>query len=328
MHVVTFDEPGGPEVLRVTEVDTADPGPDEVRIRIEYLGVNRPDALFRAELYPVLPTFPRSRLGIEAVGVVEALGAEVTGLAPGDRVVAGPIAQQSRHGVYGDVAVVPAAEVVPAFDAVSAETTAAVWMAYFTAFGGLVETGGLRAGDHVVVTAATGGVGLAALDVANHAGAVSIATTRSVGKRDRLLAAGAAHVVVTSEEDLETEVRRITGGRGADLVFDSVGGSRFPATAAAAADKGAVVTYGWYGAEPAVLPARWPVKILGHNGFTYSTDPAALSRIRGHLARGLAEGAFRPRIDRIFDGLDQVADAHRYIDSGRQVGKVLIRVGE
>ncbi|MCX2731543.1 alcohol dehydrogenase catalytic domain-containing protein [Saccharopolyspora sp. NFXS83] len=145
MHVVTFDEPGGPEVLRVTEVDTADPGPDEVRIRIEYLGVNRPDALFRAELYPDRPTFPRSRLGIEAVGVVEALGGEVTGLAPGDRVVAGPIAQQSRHGVYGDVAVVPAAEVVPAFDVVSAETTAAVWMAYFTAFGGLVETGGLLA---------------------------------------------------------------------------------------------------------------------------------------------------------------------------------------
>ncbi|MBB4686338.1 zinc-dependent alcohol dehydrogenase family protein [Amycolatopsis jiangsuensis] len=327
MRVITFDQPGGPEVLHVTETDPAEPGPGEVRLRVEYLGINRPDALFRAGLYPVRPTLPWSRLGIEAVGVVDAIGAGVTGFAPGDRVVAGPIAQQSRHGVYGELAIVPAAEVVPAFDGVSAETTAAVWMAYFTAFGGLVETGGLRAGDHVVVTAATGGVGLAALDVANQAGAVAIAVTRSAGKRDRLLAAGAAHVVVTSDEDLEAEVRKVTGGRGAEVVFDSVGGPRFPDTAAAAADNGTVVAYGWYGAEPAALPTRWPVKILGHNGFAYSTDPAALSRIREHLARGLAAGAFRPRIDRVFEGLDQVTDAHRYLDSGHQVGKVLIKLG-
>jgi NADPH:quinone reductase-like Zn-dependent oxidoreductase len=129
-----------------------------VRLDIEYIGVNRPDMHFRAGIYPIKPTLPGSRLGMEAVGVVAAVGSQVTGHSVGDRVIAGPIAGQSEHGVYGDVAIVPAAEIIPAFDMLDPAHNTAAWIAYATAYNGLIPSGGLRSGQHVLITAASSNV--------------------------------------------------------------------------------------------------------------------------------------------------------------------------
>ncbi|WP_413105702.1 zinc-dependent alcohol dehydrogenase family protein [Streptomyces sp. Inha503] len=324
-RIVTIDQVGGPDVLEVREVEPPEPGIGEVRIRVQYIGVNRPDLLFRAGHYPVKPTLPGSRLGIEAAGVIESVGPEVTGFAVGDRVVAGPIVDQSSHGVYGDFAIVPAVETVLAFDDVDARLTVASWIPYLTAYSGMASSGGLKAGDHVLITAASSSVGLAAIDVANHLGAVPLASTSSEAKAGRLLAAGARHVIV-GRDGLADTVRSMTGGRGADLVFDATGGRDFPATAAAASDAGTVVRYGWFDDQPAILPTRWPMKIIGHINFTTTQDPARLTQVRNLIAAGLRSGAFTPHIDKEFTGLGQVAAAHAHAASGGQFGKILVAV--
>ena len=325
-EAITFDTVGGPEILRVRPWHPAEPKPHEVRLDIEYIGVNRPDLHFRSGIYPIKPTLPGSRLGIEAVGVIAAVGSEVTGHSVGDRVIAGPIAAQSEHGVYGDVAIVPAAEIIPAFDMLDPAHNAAAWIAYATAYSGLVHSGGLRSGQHVLITAASSNVGLAALQVANHVGAIPIAATRSMDKAQRLLDAGAKHVVVGTPGEISPTVRDLTGGRGVDLVFDAVGGPGFPDTAAAAADDGTVVIYGFFDDQPALLPQRWPMKIVGHIDFTMTRNPYRLASVRSFLGDGLASGALVPTIDRIFDGLHDVVEAHQHAASGRPFGKVLIGV--
>ncbi|GAA2338837.1 zinc-dependent alcohol dehydrogenase family protein [Streptomyces kunmingensis] len=322
-HAVVFDAVGGPEVLKVADVDVPEPGTGEVRVRVLCIGVNRPDLLFRAGLYPVKPTLPQSRLGIEALAVIESRGPGVTGLNVGDRVLVGPVVQQSEHGVYGEHVVVPAAQTVLAFEGADDLVTTASWMAYFTAYAGLVTSGGLQAGDPVLITAASSAVGLAAIDVARHLGAVPIAATRSSAKEEALRDAGARHVVV-GRDQLGDRVRAVTDGRGAALVFDATGGPEFPSTADAVAEDGTIVVYGWYDERPAVLPTRWPMNIVGHTNFTTTQDPARLAQARNFVAAGVRSGAFVPRIDRVFHGLDQAAAAHRYAAEGGQFGKVLI----
>ncbi|MFC9030831.1 zinc-dependent alcohol dehydrogenase family protein [Streptomyces arboris] len=324
-RAVIMETLGGPEVLQVREVEVPPPAAGEVLVRVSHIGVNRPDLLFRVGLYPVMPTLPGSRLGVEASGVVEAVGPGVVDVAVGDQVVVGPVSQQSKHGVYGEHVVVPASEVVSAFEGVDARTSAASWMPYLTAYTGMVNSGGLKQGDHVVITAASSAAGLAAIDIARRLGAIPIAVTRSSDKAQRLQDAGAPHVIV-GRDDLAGKVRALTGGRGADLVFDATGGPGFPATAEAAADDGRVVIYGWYDDRPATLPTRWPMRIIGHINFTTTQDPVRLGQARDFIASGVRSGIFAPRIDRVFHGLEEAAEAHRYADGGQQFGKILINL--
>jgi NADPH:quinone reductase-like Zn-dependent oxidoreductase len=324
MHAITFDTLGEPDVLRVHDVATAAPGTGELRIKVEFIAVNRPDILFRTGLYPIQPTLPGSRIGVEAVGTVDAVGPAVSAFSVGDRVIAGPISAQSTHGVYGDLAIVPAAEVIPAFDALDSAHNAAAWMAYVTAYGGMVHSGGLSAGDHVLITAASSNVGLAALQIANSLGAIPIATTRSKAKREQLLDAGAKHVIVTDDEDIAETTWQLTGGRGAELVFDATTGPTLPRTAAAAALDGTVVVYGWFDSQISLLPMRWPMKLIGHVDFTTTTDPEKAVEVYAFLRDGFTSGALIPRIDRTFQGLGEIVEAHHYVESGKGFGKVLV----
>ncbi|MDX3854337.1 zinc-dependent alcohol dehydrogenase family protein [Streptomyces sp. AK02-01A] len=324
---VLFHELGGPDVLKVEEIPLGAPGPDEVRVRVDALGLNKADTFFRAGTYFYQPTLPGSRNGYEAAGVVEAIGTDVTGFVLGDPVVSVGNFELSRYGVYGDRVILPATSVIHRPDSVDAVTGAAVFLTYCTAYGALIEIGKVRPGDHVLITGGSSGVGLAAIEVANRIGAIPVVTTRTAVKKERLLDAGAAHVVVTDEEDTVKEVRAFTGGQGAEFIFDAVGGPGLPRLSEALAHAGTVIIYGWLDQRPAHLPVNWPLTVTGYNNFDITGTADGRRRAAHYINTGLASGAFKPVVDRVFDGLEALPDAHRHMDSNTHLGKIVVTVG-
>ncbi|MFC7549866.1 zinc-dependent alcohol dehydrogenase family protein [Plantactinospora sp. GCM10030261] len=328
-RVVRFHELGGPEVLRVEEATVGEPGPGEVRVRIEAIGLNRAEAMFRGGYYiePVR-AFPTS-LGTEAAGVLEAVGDGVTDLRAGDPVSVVPAFSQNDYGVYAERAIVPAAAVLPRPDWVDAVTGAAVWMPYVTAYGALLDMGGLRPGDTVLLTAASSSVGLAAIQIANRIGATPIATTRTTTKRDLLLKAGAADVIVTDEEDVVDRVHAATGGRGAEFVFDAVAGPGTARLSSAVAPGGTLCLYGALGGGdtpfPLVDAMRRGLNLRGYTLYEITTDPDRLRRAAAFVTSGLRGGALAPVVDRVFD-LSDIVEAHRYLESNAQFGKIVVTV--
>ncbi|WP_026416116.1 zinc-dependent alcohol dehydrogenase family protein [Actinomadura oligospora] len=328
-RTVLFHELGGPEVMRIEDVEVGDPGPGEVRIRVDAFGLNRAEALFRSGRYiePV-KQFP-AKLGYEAAGVVEAVGEGVDGIAVGDSVSTMPAFSQNDYGVYGEQAIVPAHAVLARPDSVSAVDGAAVWMPYVTAYGGLVEVGGMRPGDTVVLNAASSSVALAALQVAERTGATAIALTRGEGKKDALLKLGAEHVIVTDTEDMVERVRELTGGRGAEFVFDAVAGPGVLDLMKVVAPDGMMIEYGMLSGQPTPFPGfdlgMPPVSMRTFTMRETSHDPERMRRAVAYVNSGLRSGAFRPVVDRTFE-LGDIVEAHRYMAANNQVGKIVVTV--
>ncbi len=165
-RIVYFHKIGGPEVLQIEDKVVPPPGPGEIRIKVKALGLNRAESMFRSGNYLSQAHLP-SRLGYEASGVVEALGSGVTGFALGDMVSVMPGIDQGEHGVYGEIATVPAQYVVKHPPSLSFEEAAAAWMQYLTAYGALVDIAAIKQGDYVVIPAASSSVGLAAIQICN-----------------------------------------------------------------------------------------------------------------------------------------------------------------
>lgn len=325
---VRFHELGGPEVLRLEDVPVGEPGAGELLIRVDAIGLNRAEVLFRSGQY-IEPARLPARLGIEAAGIVEAVGADVTGFAIGQQVSVVPAFSMNDYGVYAERAVVPARAVLRRPDGLDAVAGAAVWMPYMTAYGALVEVGGMRAGDAVVLTAASSSVGLAAIQVARSVGAVPVATTRTRGKREALLKAGAAEVIVTAEDDVVGRVLELTAGRGAEFVFDAVAGPGVVDLARVVAPGGTLFLYGALSAEPTPYPG-FDLGMPALNMRTYTLpettrDPERLRRAEAFVTAGLSTGVFAPVVDRVF-ALEEIAEAHRYMEAGSQVGKIVVTV--
>jgi NADPH:quinone reductase-like Zn-dependent oxidoreductase len=205
---------------------------------------------------------------------------------------------------------------------------ASIWMQYFTALA-IIEAGHATVGDYVIIRAASSSVGLAAIQLANWAGAVSIAATRRSSKAAALKAQGAQHVIATEETDLVAEVMRITGGKGARLVFDPVGGPEVYKLAEAMAEEGILFIYGGLSGEPTVFP-HWPAafKSLSVRGWVASfiwNKPQRYARAHQLLLQGLASGHLKPVIAKTFP-LAQIAEAYRYLESNQQLGKLVVTV--
>lgn len=328
-RTVLFHEYGGPEVLRVEDADPGEPGPGEVLVRIDAVGLNRAEALFRAGHYiePVR-NFPAG-LGAEAAGVVESLGPGVEGLAPGQPVSVVPAFSQNDHAVYAERAVVPAAAVLPRPEGLGAVEGAAVWMPYLTAYGAMVQVGGLRPGDTVLVNAASSSVGLAALHVAERIGARAIALTRGPAKKDALLREGAAEVVVTSTDDVPEAVRAATGGHGVDVVLDAVAGPGVRELLGLVAPDGTHIVYGGLSGQPTPYPGLElgmpAVALRTFLVFETTHHPERLRRAAAFISAGLRAGAFRAVVDRTFE-LGDVVAAHRHLDADDRVGKTVLTV--
>ncbi|SDP73990.1 NADPH:quinone reductase [Streptomyces sp. cf386] len=330
-RTVLFHETGGPEVLTIENVPVPEPGPGQVTVRVEAFGLNRAEALFRAGTYYYQPALPASRLGYEASGVVEAIGDGVTALAVGDPVLTGPGIEMSAQGVYAERVVLPETAVLRRPASVDAVTGAAAWLTYTTAYGALLETAGLKPGDHVLITGASSGVGTAAIQVARRIGAIPLATTRTEAKRQLLLDGGAAEVIVSGEtsdgmQTVAKETRRLTDGRGAQVVFDAIGGPAFQHLGDALAEGGTLVVYGWLDPRPAEIPRTWPFTIHTYANLSLTTTPDGRRRSTAFLNAGLTDGGFRPVIAEVFEGLDTIREAHRLMESNMHTGKIVVRL--
>ncbi len=325
--VVRFHAHGGPEQLRIEELPPRDPGASEVRIRVEAIGLNRAEAMFRAGAY-LPPLQLPSLIGYEAVGIVEALGSGVQGVSPGDRVCVLPNFRIGEYGLYAEQAVVPARSLIAPPPGLTVIEAASIWMQYFTALA-IYEVGHASPGDAVLIRAASSSVGLAAIQLANWAGADSIAATRTGAKTAALKAQGAKHVIATQEADLIAEVKRITAGRGARIVFDPVGGPEVDTLAQAAAEEGVIIIYGGLSGQATPYP-HWPAALKGLclRGWVASqiwNKPERFARYRDLILHGLAEGRLQPVIAKTFP-LAEIVAAHRYLESNQQVGKIVVTV--
>ena len=325
--VVRVHEHGGPEVLRTEELDVGAPGAGEVRLRIEAIGLNRSEAVFRAGQYPVKPRLP-TLMGYEAAGVIEALGGGVQDFKIGERVCVLPTFRLGEYGVYAEQAVVPARSVLAMPPGLGAVEAASIWMQYLTALA-IIEVAHATVGDYVIIRAASSSVGLAAIQLANWAGATPIAATRHSSKSRALLDHGARHVIATEESDLVAEVMKITAGRGARIVFDPVGGAYVDTLAQAMAVDGVLFIYGGLSGQPTMHP-HWPaaMKNLSIRGWVASTiwnHPERFARAKQLILRGLREGQLKPVIARTFP-LAEIVAAHRYLESNQQMGKIVMTV--
>ena len=323
--VVRIHEQGAPEVMRLEELDVAAPGAGEMRVQIEAIGLNRSEAAFRAGQYPVKPKFP-TLMGYEACGVIEALGAGIQDFKPGDRICVLPTFRLGEYGVYAEAAIVPARSVVHAPPRLSSIEAASIWMQYFTALA-ILEVTHATVGDYVIIRAASSSVGLAAIQLANWAGATPIAATRRSDKRQALLDHGAKHVIATEESDLVAEVMKITDGKGARIVFDPEGGPYVQTLAEAMAVDGTLFIYGGLSGQPTMHP-HWPAafKNLSIRGWVASTiwnHPERFARNKALILRGLAEGHLKPVVAKVFK-LDQIVEAHRFLESNQQLGTIVV----
>ncbi|GLR90547.1 zinc-dependent alcohol dehydrogenase family protein [Bradyrhizobium iriomotense] len=325
-RIVRFHEFGDADVLKIEDVELPAPAADEVQISVRAIGLNRAEVMFRRNAYVKQAQFP-SRLGYEAAGIVRAIGSAVKSFAVGDAVSVIPTEDMARWGTYGELANIPERHVVKHPRNLSFEQAAASWMKYVTAWGALIEQAKLAAGDFVIVTAASSSVGIAAFQVAHSVGAKVIATTRTTAKRQALLDAGADHVIATAEEDLVARVMEITGGQGARVVFDSIGGPAIEQLANAMANRGILLEYGALSPDTGPFPQFAVLaKSLTLKGYLYNEvigDDTALDRAKAFISDGLESGRLNPLISRTFP-FDQIQDATRFLESNEQIGKIVV----
>ena len=321
---------GAPDVLELVEAEIPSPKPHEALVRVTSIGMNRSDVDCRRGIYPVKPRLP-SGIGWEAGGIVVQADENSTFKA-GDRVSSLPCSKFVDVADYGrtaDYFVANAEWLTKTPDSVSDCNAGAIWINYLTAYGALVDVGKLERGETIVISAASGATGIAAMQIAKLTGARIIATTRSDDKCDRLLAAGADHVVNTLAEDYIGRVLALTGGRGADFIFDPITGPFVARHLEAARRNGRVLIYGvltypdFASFDPDVLIN----KHITLRGYTvddpYLTDRPALTKAVRVISDHLDEGGLRPVICRRFP-LERVVEAHEYSESARQFGKILI----
>jgi NADPH2:quinone reductase len=311
-------------VLRLEDVPVRDPGPGEIRVTLRAASVNFPDILMIQGKYQFKPPLPFSP-GMEGAGVVNAVGAGVTTVREGDAVVTG-----ARFGTFAEQIVVPAEAVRPKPERLSFEEAAAYPAAYLTAYVALVRRGGLQAGDTLLVHGASGGVGLAALDLSKVLGATVIATTGRPEKMDALRAAGADHVLPAP--GFREAVKDLTGGRGADVIYDPVGGDVFDESVRCIAFDGRLLVVGFTsGRIPSVsvnMPLIKGFSVVGVRAGEYGRVFPDRGRENVAAVDALAaEGRIRPRVDSVHPLGDAVAAMRRLLNR-QVVGKVVLTTAQ
>lgn len=321
MKAIRVHAHGGPDVLVLSDVPDPAPGAGEALIAIEAIGVNFIETYFRTGAYrpASLPFTP----GGEAAGVVLAVGDGVTAVAPGDRVVS-----WSVPGAYAERAAVPAERLVTIPDGVSTRQAAAAMLQGMTAHYLACATYPLKPGDTCLVHAAAGGVGLLLCQIAKKRGARVIGTVSTPAKAALARAAGADEVIPYTETDFVAETRRLTGGAGVNVVYDSVGRTTFEKGFDALARRGMMVLFGQ--SSGAVTP--FDPQVLNQKGSLYVTRPTLgaycatreeLLERSGDVLSWIADGSLSVRIDREVP-LARAADAHRALEGRETTGKVLL----
>ncbi|SAL00537.1 alcohol dehydrogenase [Caballeronia fortuita] len=327
-RIITFARHGGPDVFEYTEAGDLAPAANEVRIRVKAIGLNRAESMWRRGAY-VEPAKLPARAGYEASGIVDAIGANVTHVAVGDAVSTVPSFSMNDYGMYGERVLAPAHAVVKSPAWLSHEDAVAIWNVFVTPYAAFTEDARLKQGDVVLIPAASSGVGIGAIQVAKQLGATAVALTRTSAKRDALLELGADHVIVTDEENLVDAVMRITGGRGADLVFDPVGGKTLARLIDATRAGGTILLYGALSADETVLPVlpllSKRITVHGYNLFSTTTDEQRQREAATFIFDGLRSGALRTVIAHRF-AFERMADAHALLERNAHFGRIVVTV--
>lgn len=323
MKAILVHSCGGPEQMRYEEAPTPAPGPGQALVKVAAAGVNYIDVYHRTGLYKTpLPV----TLGMEAAGTVEAVGPGVSEVAVGDRV-----AYAMARGSYAEYAVAPSSALVKLPDGIDFETAAAVMLQGLTAHYLAVSTYPLKESDTALVHAAAGGVGLLLVQIAKMRGARVIGTVSTQAKADLALAAGADGVIFYARQDFEPEVKRLTGGRGADVVYDSVGATTFMKSLSSLRPRGMLVSYGQ---SSGPVPAFDPL-LLNQKGSLFLTRPKLADHVATRLELlwraddvlgWIAAGKLKVRIDHAYK-LAEAPQAHRDLEARRTAGKLLLIPG-
>ena len=341
MKAVVLTGHGGPEVLEVQERPDPPVGPGEVRIDVRAAGINFADTMARVGLYPDAPK-PPCVLGYEVSGEVESVGDGVEAPSVGDRVVAG-----MRFGGQASMVTVPADQVLPLPDRLSFEQGAAIPVNYATAYCALVLMGGVKPGERVLVHAAAGGVGTAGVQIARHHGGEVLGTSSAV-KHDAIRDLGVAHAIDYRTQDFESEVRRLTGGQGVDVIMDATGPSNFRKDYRLLRQGGRLIMYGLSEASAgtgrdmrklvgslvrmpfATVPWWKSLQVMNENKGVFGLNMLSwwdregdVSRITGPLVEELEAGDLEPVVAESFP-FERNGDAHRFIAERRNVGKVVL----
>lgn len=316
---VRFYETGGPEVLRYEDVEVGDPGPGEVRIRHVAVGLNYADTYFRNGTYPVpLP----NGIGVEASGVVVAVGEGVSNVALGDRVTYTGFL--NTLGAYSTERLVPAAPLIKLPETIAFETAAAMTMRGLTSAYLMRRIHDFKEGDSILLHAAAGGVGLIVSQWAKLLGLTVIGTVSSEAKAEVARAHGCDHVINYSDEDIAKRVRDLTGGRGVDVVFDSVGKNTFMASLDSLKRRGLLVCVG---TASGPIPAFDPV-LLAMKGSLFMTrpaladyiaDPVEKAELVGELFDHVGSGRISIDINQHY-ALEDAVQAHRDLESRKTTG--------
>jgi NADPH2:quinone reductase len=320
-RTVTIDAFGGPEVLKITDRPVGDPGPGEIRIIHKACGLNFIDVYQRTGTYAL--TLPAA-LGMEAAGIIDAVGADVTHLKSGDRAAYASM----PPGAYGEARVMPAAQVCPLPDAISFEEGAAMMLKGLTVDYLFNRTTPIARGDTVLFHAAAGGVGLIACQWARSEGINLIATAGSDEKCQMALDHGAAHAINYRNGDFAPKVRELTGGKGVQVVMDSVGKDTFDGSLDCLRPLGMMIAFGAAsGPVPPLnimtLAAKGSIKITRPSLFTHIADHATCQEMAARLFGKVASGAVKIEIGQRF-ALEQIADAHRALEARKTTGSTVL----
>ena len=326
---VRFHELGAADVLKIEDLPVGDPGPGEVLIRVSAFGINRSEVQMRTGEYPIVDAQLPSGLGKESVGYIEAVGADVHGFVVGERVATLPCFDMSEYSVYAEQAIVPAYSLVRPPESLPDSLATAVWQQYLTAYGPLVLYSNIQTGDVVLITAATSSVGIGAIQMAKMLGAEVIATTRSSEKARALSGFGADHAIATSSENLVERVNEITKGGGAKIILDPISGPILKELVACAGYRGSIFLYGQLDSRPTLFPLvdvmRKAVTVQGYTLWEIVNDGGLKDRAVVDINKWTSEGMLLPVIDKTFE-LEDIVEAHQYMESNQQVGKIVVRV--
>ncbi|MSS00019.1 NAD(P)H-quinone oxidoreductase [Arthrobacter sp. BL-252-APC-1A] len=323
MKAIVITEPGGPEVLSLSDVPAPVPGPGEVLIDVVAAGLNRADVLQRQGNYPVPPGAPEYP-GLEVSGRVAAIGTGVEGLGVGADVVA-----LLSGGGYAEQVVVPAGQVLPVPAEMDLVTAAALPEVAATVFSNLFMSAGVREGEYVLIHGGAGGIGTMAIQLVAAFGAVPMVTASSQAKLDLAASLGAKVLINYKDQDFVEEVRAATDGHGADVILDVMGAKYLQRNLDALAVEGRLVIIGLQGGTRAELDLNALMrKRCAVMGTTLRARPeeeksAIMAAVGEYVWPMLRDGSVKPLVDRTFP-LAEAAEAHRYFDSGQHTGKILL----
>ena len=320
MKAVRVHQNGGPEVLRYEEIPVPEPGAGEARVKIEAVGLNYIDIYQRTGLYPLKVPFT---LGMEGAGIVDAVGANVVEVKKGDRV-----AYSMHLGSYAEYAVVPAWKLVPLPRHIDSRSAAAVMLQGMTAHYLTRSTYPLKKGETALVHAAAGGVGLLLIQVAKRSGAKVFGTVSTEEKAKLAREAGADEVILYTQTDFLTEVKRLTNGVGIHVVYDSVGKDTFEKSLDCLRPRGYLVLFGnSSGPVPPFdlgrLAAKGSLFVTRPTLIHYASNREELLQRSGDLFKWIANGELKLRIDKTYP-LKDAAEAHRQLEARKTTGKVLL----